>query len=264
MMHSEIIAVAVAILLGLIFGSFLNVCIVRLPAGESILVPRSHCRHCKQPVGAIDNIPVVSWLLLRGRCRACGASISWQYPLVEAATGILFAACFLHTGLTWQTLLDATAVFLLLGLAVMDAQTFLLPNVFTLGGIGLAIVLRLAQPSASHRWLAGLRTVADALAAALVLLLVRWVYRLARRQEGMGLGDVKLLAMMAALLGLPLALVACFLAVLAGAGFSAVQVVRGKASTQDMVPFGSFLAGAGIATIFAGPPLLRWYLGFFR
>jgi len=258
------IPVAIAGIVGLIFGSFLNVCILRLPVDESILAPRSHCRNCLYPVRAIDNIPLLSWIFLRGRCRDCGVAISWQYPLVEATTGVLFIACILHTGITWQSLLHAVAIFFLLGLAVMDARTFLLPDAFTLGGLGLAIALRTLQPSASQRLRIAGHVVLDALIAAAALLLIRWLYRLLRKREGMGMGDVKLLAMIAAFLGLPLTMVAGFLAVLTGAGVSIIQVAKGRANTKSMLPFGSFLAVAGIAVIFIGKPLLHWYLGFFR
>ncbi len=264
MISPESITVLFACIAGLLCGSFLNVCILRLPAGESILTPRSHCRHCRRAIPAFDNLPILSWLVLHGRCRHCDQKISRQYPLVEAATGALFAACVWHTGLHWQTLLDATMIFLLLGLAVMDAQTFLLPDAFTLGGLGTAFALRVLQPSLSQRISVAKHTALAALAAALLLLLTRWLYRWLRKHDGMGLGDVKLLAMIAAFLGLPLALLTLFLAVLAAAGASIVQLVRGRAHAKTMLPFGSFLAASGIAVVFLGRPLLRWYVGFFH
>ena len=161
MISPESIAVLFAFVLGLLCGSFLNVCILRLPAAESILVPRSHCRACQQPIRALDNIPILSWIFLRGRCRNCDQKISAQYPIVEAVTGVLFAACVLHTGLHWQTLLDTAMCFFLLGMAVMDAQTFLLPDTFTLGGLAVAFALRVFHPlyRMHPRWLRGkLRT----------------------------------------------------------------------------------------------------------
>lgn len=268
MIVPESIAVLFAFVLGLLCGSFLNVCILRLPAAESILAPRSHCRACQQPIRALDNIPILSWLFLRGRCRHCEQKISAQYPIVEAATGVLFAVCVLHTGLHWQTLLDIAMVFFLLGLAVMDAQTFLLPDAFTLGGLAVAFVLRVLHPLSAHHWLVAwqtaYRTLAAALAAALLVLLIRWLYRWLRKQDGMGLGDVKLLAMIAAFLGLQLALLTFFLAILSGAMVSIVQLARGRAHAQQRLPFGSYLAVSGIAVLFIGRPLLHWYLGFFR
>jgi len=249
---------------GLIFGSFLNVCIARLPRHESIATPRSRCPACGAQISAFDNIPVASWLWLRGRCRACRARISLQYPLVELATALLFMACVAQTGVDWRTLINAMACFFLLGLAVMDAQTMLLPDSFTLTGITLAFVLRVFAPGAEHRGRIALTTAADALIAAALLLAVWAIYWLVRRRHGVGLGDVKLLAMMAAFLGLPLALFGWFVGVIAAALFAIVLLVRGIAQRTDPLPFGSFLSGAGIVAIFAGKPALAWYMTFFH
>ncbi len=255
---------ALAIVLGLLFGSFLNVCISRLPAGQSILTPRSHCPNCQHPICAFDNVPLLSYLVLRGRCRHCQQRISLQYPLVEAALATLWAGCVLHTGLQTQTLLDAALIFLLLGLAVMDAQTFLLPDSFTVGGLVVAFAAKTLMAGPGLRLHAALITARDAFAAALLLLVIRWLYQLFRKQEGMGLGDVKLLAMMAAFLGLPLALLACFLAIVIAAAAFSPMLFRHRAHARHMIPFGSFLASAGIAVVFIGQPLLAWYLGFFH
>ncbi len=256
--------IATASILGLVFGSFLNVCITRLPAHASIITPRSRCRSCGMQIRALDNIPVASWIWLRGRCRACRARISIQYPLVELGTALLFLACVLQTGASWTTLIDAVACFFLLGLAVMDAQTMLLPNSFTLTGLALAFVLKVFAPGAQQRGYIALRITEDALLAGALLLLVWAVYSLARRRQGVGLGDIKLLAMMAAFLGLPLALFAYFVSVVAAALFAIVLVARGKARGTDRIPFGSFLAVAGIAAIFLGKPVLTWYMAFFH
>lgn len=244
-------------------GSFLNVCIFRLPAGESVVTPPSHCRACGHRVRAIDNVPVLSWLALRGKCRDCGAKVSPQYPLVEACLALLFVACVLHSGATWQTLLDAALCFLLLGLAVMDARTMLLPNAFTLGGLALGFVLQVFTPGAADRFRIAWTTLASAGIAAGLLLAVWAAYRLIRHRDGIGMGDVKLLAMIATFLGLPLVLVNLFLAVIAAAIFALVLVALRKATRFDRLPFGSFLAAAGVFTIFAGGPLLHWYLGLF-
>ncbi len=249
---------------GLILGSFLNVCIARLPAHESIVTPRSRCLACGAQIRALDNIPLASWVGLRGRCRACHASISIQYPLVELATALLFIACLLQTGFSWQTLIDATACFFLLGLAVMDAQTMLLPDSFTLTGLALAIILKVCQPGIYSRRRIALKTLEDTTIAAALLLLVLLIYWLIRRRQGMGLGDVKLLAMMAAFMGLPLALFSCFLGVLVAAAFAIALLALRKAQTSDSIPFGSFLATAGIFAIFAGKPVLTLYLKLFH
>ena len=251
-------------LAGLVFGSFLNVCIARLPSHQSIVMPASHCLHCGAPIHVLDNIPLISWLRLRGRCRACHARISIQYPLVELGTAALFVACVLHTGVTWQTLIDSVACFLLLGLAVMDAQTMLLPDAFTLTGIAAAFLLKVFAPGASSRGQIALRTLEDAAIASGMLLLVWGFYRVVRRREGLGLGDVKLLAMMAAFMGLPLALFAFFIGVLTASLFAVVLLIQRKIHGSDVLPLGSFLAAASIVAIFLGKPAIAWYMSFFR
>ena len=124
----------------MLLGSFLNVCIVRLPVGESVVWPRSHCRQCDQPIASWDNIPVLSWLLLGAACRTCGGRISWRYPVIELTTCILFVMCCLHFSFSWLAGCWALLCFLLLGLAVMDAETLLLPDWFTLPGLAAGIV----------------------------------------------------------------------------------------------------------------------------
>jgi leader peptidase (prepilin peptidase)/N-methyltransferase len=249
---------------GLVLGSFLNVCIARLPSHRSIVAPSSHCPHCNAPIPALENIPVFSWVWLRGRCRACNVRISAQYPLVELGTAALFVACVLHTGATWQTLIDSTACFLLLGLAVMDAQTMLLPDSFTLTGIAAAFLLKVFAPGASSRGRIALHTLEDAAIAAGMLLLIWAFYRIIRQREGLGLGDVKLLAMMAAFMGLPLAFFAFFIGVLAAALFAIVRLMQRKMRGSDLLPLGSFLAPAGILAIFIGKPVIAWYVSLFH
>jgi leader peptidase (prepilin peptidase)/N-methyltransferase len=253
-----------AVVAGLVFGSFLNVCIVRLPQHRSVAHPRSQCVACGQQIAAWDNIPVLSWLLLRGRCRHCRARISLQYPLVELATAILFLACVLRFGAQWQTLVAAVACFLLLGLAVMDAQTMLLPDTFTMSGIALAIALRAFAPEAHPRWVAALVALRDAAVAAAVLLLVWGLYWLVRRRHGLGFGDVKLLAMIAAFLGIADTAFALFAGVVAAAMFALVLLAAQRANRATPLPFGTFLCGGAIAAIFAGHPVIAWYLRFFH
>ena len=256
--------ITAAIVLGLTFGSFLNVCILRLPAHQSIVTPASHCVQCDAPIRASDNVPIISWLWLRGRCRTCKEKISLQYPLVELATAALFVACVLHTGATWQTLVDAVACFLLLGLAVMDWQTMLLPDAFTLPGIAAAFLLRVFAPGNHHRWRVAMHVLGDAAISAALLLMVWTLYRLVRRREGLGLGDVKLLAMIAAFLGLAVTCFAFFVGVLAAALFAVALLMSRRARGSDRIPFGSFLAAAGIAAIFIGRPAVAWYLSMFH
>jgi leader peptidase (prepilin peptidase)/N-methyltransferase len=256
------------VLFGLAFGSFLNVCISRLPRHESLINPRSRCPRCGASVRALDNIPILSWILLRGRCRSCSQHIAWRYPAVELATAALFLLSFLRFGLTITGAGTATLSFLLLGLAVMDAETMRLPDAFTLTGIALGILYALLQPAeilSDHLRHAG-RAILCSLAAALVLLLLRWLYALARHQEGLGMGDVKLLAMIAAWLGAAPTVLTLIIGAFATAlfGLVAVTLSRGKRRfASARLPLGSFLCATAIYAIYAGQPVIRWYLHFY-
>jgi len=283
------------VLLGLAFGSFLNVCISRLPRHESIVRPRSRCPKCGAAIRSFDNVPLLSWLLLRGRCRACRWRIPWRYPAVELATAALFLLCFLRFGITPGSIGMAILCFLLLGLAVMDAETMRLPDAFTWTGIGLGVVwsgalwlvsqefspalrspggIGVFYPSALGRhpgdWqIAAVNLIASAVwafVAFLVILAIRGVHWLIRRHEGMGLGDAKLLAMIAAWLGPMLTLLTLFLAVIGSALVGIVWIlIRGRRGAMSLrLPFGAFLCAAAIYAIFAGEPILAWYLKFFR
>lgn len=258
----------------MLLGSFLNVCIVRLPAGESVVRPRSHCRQCRQPIANRDNIPVLSWLLLGAKCRTCGGRIAWRYPLVELATCILFVMCCLHFSAGWLAGCWALLCFLLLGLMVMDAETLLLPDRFTLPGLLAGVVFAGLRPGLQRgdwAWETALRaagwSVLDAVAAAAALLLIAGIYWLARRRVGMGMGDVKLLAMLAAWFGLPQTALVLFLATFAGALYGLQLVLshwREDRPGQLAVPFGTMLGLAGLYSIFLGERTLGWYLHFFR
>ena len=300
-----------AVVLGLLFGSFLNVCIERLPAGESIVTPRSRCPNCRKPIAWYDSVPVLSWLVLRGRCRHCGERISPRYPLVELAVALWFfiaasrlAPLFAITGpapLPFETLAMslistvafATLGFLLIGLLVTDWRTQRLPDAFTLSGIAAALFFictqaiflgpneyqihlarnpRISSPgsTAAHGtlFLTGPehlifgRLLAIS-AAALVLLAIRWLYRRIRGRQGMGLGDVKLLAMIAAFLGFAPSMLAVFLGIVAGGLYSIVLLATRRAHGLSRVPLGSFLAGGGLAAALYGQQILGWYKSLF-
>jgi leader peptidase (prepilin peptidase)/N-methyltransferase len=263
---------------GLLVGSFLNVCILRLPVGESVVWPGSHCRQCNQPIAPRDNIPLLSYLLLGAACRACGSRIAWRYPAIELATCVLFVMCCLRFSPGELAGCWALLCFLLLGLAVMDAETLLLPDVFTLPGLLAGVVFAALRPGlegGSWGWrtaarAAGWSVLAAAIAAA-GLLSIAGAYWLLRRRMGMGLGDVKLLAMLAAWLGLRLTGVVLFLAVVAGAlyGLGTILLHReddtpGSSPGRLPVPFGTMLSLAGLYSIFLGERTLGWYLQFFH
>jgi leader peptidase (prepilin peptidase)/N-methyltransferase len=269
-------------LLGLAFGSFLNVCIVRLPLGKSIVRPPSHCPQCKVPLSAWQNLPLLSWVLLRGRCHSCRKPIPVFYPLVEVAVAVWFILCTVqytagHDGTgapaIFLALSHAILGWLLLGLAVTDARTGLLPDAFTFSGLLAAILLfasgtTLALPldtgtditTTTPEKVVVLR-VASILIVTAALLLVRWLYRLLRKHEGMGLGDVKMTAMLTAFLGLPLTLLAFLAASIIGSLYAVTLLLRPrKDNTPRSVPFGTFLAIGGFYALIAGEATLHWYI----
>lgn len=274
------IQIVFALLFGVAFGSFLNVCISRLPRHRSVVRPPSHCPSCHAPIAARDNIPLLSFALLRGRCRHCRKRIGWRYPFVEAAVAALTVGNILLFGLNYWGVAFSIFCALLLALAVCDAETMQLPDTLTLPLLGLGILYRAGdgywgelyrgRAYAVHSaWTLGLRGTISAVATAAALLLLRWIYSLVRRRQGLGLGDVKLAAGIAAWLGARQMCVVFFLAVVTGALTAlAVLALRGRETTRSegplAVPFGSFLALAGIYCAFLGLVTMDWYLNFFH
>jgi leader peptidase (prepilin peptidase) / N-methyltransferase len=297
-------AIALAVFaLGLAFGSFLNVCIYRLPRGLSVVHPRSACPKCEQPIPFYDNLPVVSWLVLRGRCRRCQTPITPRYLVVELLTGMLFLACYAHFGFTLATLKYCTFGFLLLGLMFTDAETQLLPDKMTLPGLALGLLFSLVIPVndlvseilpgllpawiGAGRLLSLLDSLTGAALGASFLYGAGAIYLRARGHEGMGFGDVKLMAMVGAFLGIRLTVFTIFAASIAGSLFGlwtlcAVWIKRTRRRMQRQhesapqarrrawesatialqrfpVPFGVFLSGMAIIALFFGNHLLRWY-----
>ena len=245
-----------AALLGLIVGSYLNVVIYRLPRGISTVTPRSRCPECGAAIRAVDNVPVVSYLLLGGRCRDCRARISWRYPLLEAATSALFLASFLRFGVSFEAPAAALLCALLLTLAMIDFDHMILPDRITLPGVAVGIASQLVAP------LAGLwPAVIGALVGAGILLAVWGLWLLVRREEGMGLGDVKMLALVGAFLGWPGVLVTLFFGALSGSIVGIALMRRGSVDMRSKLPFGVFLALGGLVALFFGDPLVEWYAG---
>lgn len=241
--------------LGLIVGSYLNVVIHRLPRGISTVTPRSRCPACGAAISARDNLPLVSFLALRGRCRHCRTPIPWRYPLIEAFTGLLFLGCFLRFGFSVEALVAALFCSLMVVLAAIDAEHFILPDRITLPGIAAGLAL---SPLTSWNGL-----LAAALGAALgggVLLAIWGGWYLLRREEGMGLGDVKMLAMVGAFLGWKGALITLFVGALSGALVGIALIGHGQGGLKTRLPFGSFLALGGLVALFAGGALARSYL----
>lgn len=239
---------------GLVIGSYLNVVIHRLPREESTVLPRSRCPRCGTQLRARDNLPLVSFLLLRGRCRECKAPISWRYPLVEAATGALFVGCVEAFGISWQAAVAALFGAAMIALAGIDLEHFLLPDVITLPGLAIGLLVSLGAGWIDWR---------DSLLGAAIggggLWLLRQAWLVLRKEEGMGLGDVKMLAMVGAFLGWQGVLVTVFLGSLAGALFGLTLIAAGRLDLGSRLPFGVFLAGAAIVALFAGPALVARY-----
>ena len=254
---TTVVFLVYAAVFGLIVGSYLNVVIYRLPRGLSTVLPRSRCAVCASPIGARDNLPVISFLLLRGRCRRCGAPISWRYPLIELATAALFVAVYFRFGPTLEALAALLFGALMLVLAAIDLEHYLLPDRLTLPGIVVGLAL---QP-----WLPrGLDGLYDALLGAALgggaLLAVRALWFLVRREEAMGLGDVKMLAMVGAFLGWKGVAVTFVVGVVAGAAVGLALLAVGRGGPRTRLPFGVFLAGGGLVALFWGPALSGAYL----
>ena len=261
-MQLQILLGVYAAVLGLIVGSYLNVLIFRLPLGISTVTPRSRCPRCGAPIRALDNIPVISFLALGGRCRHCGARISWRYPGVEAVTGLLFLTCFLRFGISLQSPVAALFCALMLALAMIDYDHMILPDKLTFAGIALGILLQPFVPWArlwEGPWGAMAGGVLGAVLGSGLLLAVWGVWLLVRREEGMGLGDAKMLAAIGAFLGWKGVLVSLFFAALAGAVVGlALMAFRGT-DLKSKLPFGTFLALGGLIALFAGEPIVQAY-----
>jgi leader peptidase (prepilin peptidase) / N-methyltransferase len=238
--------------LGLIVGSFLNVVIYRLPRRESLSWPGSHCPQCGHPIRWYDNVPVVSWLLLRRRCRDCGEPIPWRYPLVELLTGVAFLAAFLVYGPEWRTVQVAVFLAALIAVSFIDLDHRIIPDRIVLPGAAVGLLTSiLLDPS--DWWV----YCVAALGAAGFLLVIGLIW-----PGGMGFGDVKLALMMGAFLGGGV-IVALFLGFLAGGLSGVLLLATGKKKRRDKIPFGPFLSLGGAVTALWGSSILDWYLSLF-
>lgn len=241
-------------LLGLIFGSFANVCVYRIPRHESVVFPGSHCPQCGHDIDWYDNIPILSWLWLKGQCRHCGGAISWRYPLLELVMGLSWAAMAWHFGPT-QVLLQALMLFFLLWtLSFIDLETGLLPNVLTYPGIVLGLLFS---------WWTG--NWQDALIGAVAGYAVFWliakVFLLLTGREGMGYGDFKLLAMLGAFMGWQALPFIIFASSMVGAVIGSVFLLLSRRGFHTEVPFGPYLALAGMVWFIWDGDILIWYTG---
>jgi leader peptidase (prepilin peptidase)/N-methyltransferase len=254
-----------AFVVGALVGSFLNVVIHRWPLGESIVFPASRCGSCRAAIKPWDNIPIVSWLLLRGRCRACGASFSSRYMLVELANALFYLAVFARMGISPGAFLVAAIVSMTIVLIFIDLDVQFLPDVVTIPGVAVGIAIGTLHLGrlypgmllASVWW----ESVAGALIGASLIYGVNRLYRAVRGIDGMGMGDAKMLAMIGATMGWIAVLPVLFLASMVGALFGVTMMLRSDDGWQTQIPFGVFLGFALFVVLFFGTTLAEWYLG---
>jgi leader peptidase (prepilin peptidase)/N-methyltransferase len=250
------LVIAAVFAFGVIIGSFLNVCIVRLPEARSIVRPPSHCPVCRRDIAWYDNVPLVSYLLLRGRCRTCGTRISPLYPIVELLTGALAVARWLRLGPTLAFTGYFAFAAALVTITFIDLDHRIIPDVISLPGIVVGLIVSLVSPLVTP-----LDAVLGALAGGGVLLAIALGYQAIRGQEGMGGGDIKLLAMIGAFLGWRSVFVTLMVASLIGSLIGVGIMLYQRADTKLAIPFGPFLAGGALVSLFFGDRILAFYFG---
>jgi leader peptidase (prepilin peptidase)/N-methyltransferase len=246
-------------LLGLLVGSFLNVVIHRVPRHESVVRPRSRCPECGTTLAERDNVPVVSWLLLKGRCRTCDAPISARYPAVELLTAVAFAAVGLRFGADWAVPAYLVLVAALVAVSAVDLELFLVPNRILLATLAVGVPLLVLAAALDHRWDDLGRALAGAAIGFGILLAINLV-----TPRGMGMGDVKLAGVLGAWLGfldIGLVFLGLFLGFLLGAVGGIALLATGVRTRKDHIPFAPFLAAGAVLAILVGSPLLDWYGG---
>ena len=251
-------ALAFCALFGLCVGSFLNVVIGRLPAGRSIVHPGSSCPRCGDPIAWYDNLPVLSFLLLRGRCRSCRDPISWRYPMVEVVCAVLFAMAYVRFGPGLQLASALVLLSMLATITVIDLDHQIIPDILSLPGVAFGFLVSLAPGMIGWR-----ASALGVLVAAGVFLVIIVASSLALGQAGMGGGDVKLGAMLGAFLGWKLALLSILISVLVGGLLAGALLATGRKGRKDPIPFGPFLALGGAISLFWGDAALAWYFAQF-
>lgn len=252
-MFSSYVVVAV---FGALVGSFLNVCIYRLPLRESIVWPGSHCPACAQPIAWYDNIPIVSYLILAGRCRSCRNAISCRYPIVEALNAAGYVGLFWYFGATWATAVYGMLYSALLVVAGTDLSHKIIPNAITFPGIGLGLL-----SAATVLPLGLMDGIIGLLVGGGLLWFLAWISPYLFGKEGMGGGDIKLLAMIGAFLGWKPALVTIMVGSLLGAVVGVTLICAHIIKREDYIPFGPFLVCGAVVALFFGDTILDWYQG---
>jgi len=262
-------------LFGLLIGSFLNVCILRIPAEKSIVLPASSCTKCGKAIAPYDNIPVFSWLILGGKCRNCKTKISAMYPAVELLTGLLFLACYYAFGLTVDALKWAVFAALLVDLTITDLRERILPDVVNFFGLGVGLLFSFfTKPTdgtalwLANRWfdfpppqpvLSFVDAILGAVAGSGLLWVVAEGYFRLRGREGMGLGDVKMMAAVGAFMGLKCTLLTVLAGSLLGSVIGIILIAVSKKDRNYELPFGTFLGAGALLVLFFGNPAIQWY-----
>ncbi len=267
-------------LFGLIVGSFLNVCIVRLPRGRSIANPPSHCPRCRTPIRFYDNIPLISFLVLRGKCRSCGEPISWRYPIVELMNGLFYVWIANELGLGGEAGLMMAFCSSLIVITFIDFDHQIIPDAITLPGmiIGLSLApffmypltdqlpfhLDALLPHAGPYFTAFMNSVIGLVLGGGPLLAIGWLWEKLRHIEAMGGGDIKLMGMVGSFLGWKGALLTIMLGALSGSVVGVLLIVLKRHKMEKVIPFGPFLAIGAVASAFYGPDIISWYLSLIR
>ena len=244
-------------ILGLIVGSFSNVCIHRIPRNESIIYPASHCPKCRSKIKPVDNIPLLSYILLKGRCRNCKSKISIQYPIVELITGLIYLIIYLTYGLGVQTLIYIILSSALMIIAFIDLNQQIVPDVISLPGIVIGFILSFFVPYISY-----INSALGIVVGGGIILIIGLVGSVIFKKEVMGGGDVKLAAIIGAFLGLKYIVISLFLGFFLGALAGIFLILSKIKSREDMVPFGPFIVLGSMITLLWGEKIISWYLGF--
>jgi leader peptidase (prepilin peptidase)/N-methyltransferase len=253
------IAEVTVFIFGLCIGSFLNVCIYRLPESKSIVQPRSMCPHCGALIRFYDNIPILSYIALKGKCRHCSASIAFRYPVVELISGVFALGVYLKYGIRLETPIYYAFIATLLVITFIDIDHQIIPDVITLPGIPIFFAASFALKQISF-----VESILGILAGGGSLFLVAWLYHLLTKKEGMGGGDIKLLAMIGAVIGWKGVLFTIFVASAVGTLAGMLIMLKTRKTMKLAVPFGPFLAIGGITYILFGPQLINWYFNLLR
>ena len=251
------IEVVLIFILGLIVGSFSNVCVYRIPRNESIVYPASHCPKCHTTIKPIDNIPLLSYILLKGRCRNCKSKISIRYPVVEFLTGFIYLQIYLVYGLSIQTLIYVILASSLIIISFIDLKEQIVPDVISLPGIVLGFIISFFVPYISF-----INSALGILVGGGIILIIGLAGSVIFKKEAMGGGDVKLAAMIGAFLGWRYIIISLFLGFFLGAIVGIVLILSKIKSREDVVAFGPFIVLGSLITLLCGEKILSWYLGF--